>query len=318
MEQQQTPGWQPVIKRVSGIVAIFTWVVAGILALVLVDYAPLSRLWPLDDLRTSLGNDGIIALLVALAMVGIPASIYAGYRHEWTGFGEFRYDKTEQQEIRLKKTLWDWLQLLSALAIPILLAAAGFWFSMQQDQRQRSIEDQRQAIEDQRAQLAALQAYLDQIGTLMLDRNLRTSEEGSDVRQLARARTLTVLDTLDPHRKPRALEFLSEMQLLQAASPDQKPVISLRFADLHQVPLVNRSLLRGADLDRANLNRANLTDSDLSGANLTKTRLYNAKLTRIDLTGANLTNVRGVTEKELEEQAASLEGATMPDGSPHD
>jgi len=30
----------------------------------------------------------------------------------WTGFGE--------------KKLWDWLQLLSALAIPVVLAAAGF------------------------------------------------------------------------------------------------------------------------------------------------------------------------------------------------
>lgn len=318
MEQQRTTGWQPIIRWVSGIVAVFAWVAAGILALVLVDYAPLSRRWALDDLRASLGNDGIVALLVALAMVGIPASIYAGYRHEWTGFGEYRYDKTEQQEIRLKKTLWDWLQLLSTLAIPILLAAAGFWFSTQQDQRQQSTEDQRQAIEDQRAQLAALQAYLDQIGTLMLDRHLRTSEVDSDVRQLARARTLTVLDTLSPSRKPRALEFLSEMQLIQAASPDQKPVISLRFADLREISLVNRALLRGADLDRANLNRANLTDSDLSNANLTKTRLYNAKLSSIDLDGANLTEAMGVTRKELEQQGASLEGATMPDGSTHD
>ena len=34
---------------------------------------------------------------------------------EWTDFGE--------------KTLWDWLQLLSALAIPVVLAVAGFSFT---------------------------------------------------------------------------------------------------------------------------------------------------------------------------------------------
>lgn len=311
-QQQQTSGWRPIVRRASGFVAVAAWLVVGALTLILFDYDPLS------DLRSTVGTDGIVALLVVLAMVGITTSVYAGYRHEWTGFGEYRYGKTDGQEIRLKKTLWDWLQLLSALAIPILLAAAGFWFSMQQDQRQQAIEDQRQQIEDQRAQLAALQAYLDEIGALMLDRDLRTSEVDSDVRQLARARTLTVLDTLSPPRKPRALEFLFEMQLIQAPSPDQKPVISLRFADLHEISLVNRDLLRGADLDRANLNRANLTNSDLSGANLTKTRLYNTRLNGIDLSGANLTNAMGVTEKRLEEQAASLEGATMPDGSPHD
>ena len=53
------------------------------------------------------------------------------------------------------QTVWDWLHLLSALAIPVVLAAAGLWFTAQQDQRQQEIEGQRaqeaQKIEDQRA-----------------------------------------------------------------------------------------------------------------------------------------------------------------------
>jgi len=40
-----------------------------------------------------------------------------------------------------KKSGWDWLDLFSALAIPIVLAAAGFLFQAQLDQRQRQIED---------------------------------------------------------------------------------------------------------------------------------------------------------------------------------
>src|SRR3712207_6406270 len=104
----------------------------------------------------------------------------------WTEFG--------------KKSGWEYLELLSALAIPVVIAVAGFWFTAQQEERQRAIEKQRaeneQRLEDQRAQDAALQAYLDQMGTLLLHENLRNPEEGSEVETLARARTLTVLGRL--------------------------------------------------------------------------------------------------------------------------
>jgi uncharacterized protein YjbI with pentapeptide repeats len=52
----------------------------------------------------------------------------------------------------------------------------------------------------------------------------------------------------------------------------------------------------------ANLFGANLRDSDLREANLK---------------GADLRNAKGVTEKQLEEQATKLKGATMLDGSKH-
>jgi len=104
------------------------------------------------------------------------------------------------------QTVWDWLHLLSALAIPVVLAAIGLWFTAQQDQRQQEIEGQRakqaQKIEDQRAdaerelareraQDEALQAYLSQMGSLLLEKDLRESAMDSEVRTLARARTLT-------------------------------------------------------------------------------------------------------------------------------
>lgn len=75
------------------------------------------------------------------------------------------------------------MQLLSALAIPIVLAAAGFWFTTQQEQRQLQIENQRAAAErdlaKQRAQDEALQGYLDQMSHLLLERDLRNAKEGS-------------------------------------------------------------------------------------------------------------------------------------------
>ena len=67
------------------------------------------------------------------------------------------------------------------------------------------------ALQEERADHATLEAYLDQMGTLLLDRDLHTSEENSDVRRLARARTLVVLDALGPTRQERVLRFLGEV-----------------------------------------------------------------------------------------------------------
>jgi hypothetical protein len=103
------------------------------------------------------------------------------------------------------KTIWEWLQLL---IIPVALAVIGFLFTMQQEWRQHQLEERRaqvaQNLEDQRAQDAALQAYLDQMSNLLLEKDLRESAEGSAVRQLARARTLTVLQTLDLTTRQRS------------------------------------------------------------------------------------------------------------------
>ena len=273
---------------------------------------------------------------------------------DWSGFGE--------------KSGWNWLELVGALAIPVVLAAAGLYFNAQFDQRQRQIEDQRaeveRAIQEQRSQQAALQAYVEQMGTLLLDRDLRGSGEDSDVRRLARARTLVVLDTLDSDRLDRALRFLEETELIQSRPPDRPPIISLKYANLRDLKLSGKQLLKGTDLTQATLSGADLAEAhlegtdlsgahlgsadlrgaylndaslsgaylydtdlrgaDLSGADLSDAggrfesgaRLVRTRLDGADLGGADLTNAR-VTEEQLRE-AASLAGATMPDGSVHD
>jgi hypothetical protein len=65
-----------------------------------------------------------------LTLIGIGVSVTAiivllaigGASLGWTGFGD--------------KTFWDWLELLGTLAIPVVLAAAGLWFTAQQEERQ--------------------------------------------------------------------------------------------------------------------------------------------------------------------------------------
>jgi len=238
----------------------------------------------------------LIGIVVTLTVIIVLLAI-GGASLGWTGFGE--------------KKLWDWLELLSALAIPIVLAAAGFWFTAQQEQRQQAIEDQRaqseRQLEEQRAQDAALQAYLDQMSTLLLEKNLLNPNEDSEVGTLARARTLTVLGRLGPDRKRTVIEFLYDADLIKGGNP----VINLNGADLS-----------GADLYDATLAGANLSGVDLSGANLSGANLDAAFLPGVDLAGANLSGANlsgafGVTEERLEQQSASLGLAIMPDGTGH-
>jgi hypothetical protein len=53
----------------------------------------------------------IIGIVAALTVIVVLLAL-GGASRGWTGFGD--------------KKLWDWLQLLSALAVPVVLAVAGF------------------------------------------------------------------------------------------------------------------------------------------------------------------------------------------------
>jgi uncharacterized protein YjbI with pentapeptide repeats len=81
--------------------------------------------------------------------------------------------------------------------------------------------------------------------------------------------------------------------------------------------------MRGIYLIYANLEGAELSGADLRTSNLTGADLTDADLSSADLNGAckyiddSFTKTRLVSNEELEQQAASLEGATMPDGSKH-
>jgi uncharacterized protein YjbI with pentapeptide repeats len=192
---------------------------------------------------------------------------------KWTGFGG--------------KTVWDWLQLL---IVPLALATIGFLFTVQQDARQQQIENQRAAsdrqIEEQRAQDAALQAYLDQMTALLLEKDLRNSEVGSEVQTLAQARTLTVLERLDPGRKTEVMRFLVAAQLVQSVDGNES-VILLYRADLHGADLRHANL-RGAELSSTDLSYADLSYAEMSRAQLAEANLNNADLSTVGLSDANL------------------------------
>jgi hypothetical protein len=118
-------------------------------------------------------------------------------------------------------TLWDWLKLL---VVPAVIAGGSIWFNRQQRERELEIaREQREReleIADRRGQEEALQAYLDQMSTLLLEKDLRNTEAGSEVRMLARARTLTVLVRLDGYRIEYVVRFLYEAGLIVGERPE--------------------------------------------------------------------------------------------------
>jgi len=259
--------------------------------------------------------------------------IQLGYAHQWTGFGQTKVNN----DIQPAKTLWDWLALL---IVPIVLAIGGYLFS-------RSESRATQAATERRAQDDALQAYLDQVGQLLLDKDppLRQSEEDSEVRTLARARTLSVLARLDGGRKAQVVQFLYELDLITAG----RVIVDLKNADLSGVILMGANLMEvhlskaymfEAKLQGARLQHADLSGADLSGANLHSTKLSEANLSAAilgvinpntaalisanlygaDLSGANLEGIGGgdILLAQLLAQYVSLQGATMPDGQQYE
>jgi uncharacterized protein YjbI with pentapeptide repeats len=334
---------------------------------------------------------------IIIVFVGLIVLIVLGYlfKWDWTGFNNGtsqititspsngNYNATVSQP---SKSLWDWLQLLAVLAMPVVVGFGVAWFTAQQGKvSDRENKDNQQETE--------LQAYINAMSELILEKKLYVSgPQSEDAQKIARVRTLTVLRGLDSTRKASVLQFLSEAglidkykriidlseaQLLEAnlfkanlrganlskvnlsradlsysnllytilrgadLSSANLSNANLRFANLREINLVRADLtcarlvrvklygaklcesdLSGSDLSESDLENANVSGADLSGAKLFKTNLKcanlsNARLDNVDLEGANLKDAIGITIDELEKQAKSLKGATMPDGSIH-
>jgi uncharacterized protein YjbI with pentapeptide repeats len=191
------------------------------------------------------------------------------------------------------------------------------------------------ALDQRRTKHEALQAYLAKISDLLLDKCLhKKSADFDPARVTARLQTLAVLERLDAERKRTVVLFLREAQLInrddRLDSTDVGEVlfyahyVGLRDADLSGANLSGARLtsasgkvpvsLRGANLKDVKLSEAVLSGADLREVDLSGADLREANLSGADLSDANLRGITGVTLPELERQAKSLQGATMPDG----
>jgi Pentapeptide repeats (8 copies) len=278
--------------------------------------------WQLKIKQSPLRSAVIIG--AGLLGIGLIMMLILGYwlNWDWTGLNNYT-PPVKDGNFQRGKTLWDWLQLL---IIPIVLAVGGFLFSQLQKESEQKI-----AGDNQRE--AALQAYIDNLSELLLEKRLREPQTEDEVRTIARVRTLTLLPQLDSRRKASVLKFLYESRLI--LSTGDGPIVDIDGADFSGVDLAGTNLvvvdLRGADLTGANLTEAQLKgarlfNANLKGANLSRAYLAEVDLSAANLTGTNLTEAfllnanlrmtKGVTNEQLK-KARSLKGAKMPDGSTH-
>jgi len=265
------------------------------------------RLW--KRLQAALPRLGIAGLVIALIAGIIAVAYFAGIFPDWTGLPPGAVD-AQGHELPRAKTLWDWLGLL---LVPLVLAVGGYFLTRSENRHALKLQERREEearkLERERAQDAALQAYLDQMTQLLLHEKLRTSQPDDEVRSVARARTLTVLRILDGVRKGVVLQFLYEAKLIGRIKKEQvdgfetiDAIVRLEGASLERAYL-EWAGLRGAHLRAAHLEGANLENAKLDGANLERANLDRANLYAAHLEGANL--------REAHLEGASLVGANL-------
>ncbi len=138
---------------------------------------------------------GIIVILVLVFVVFIFLAYRFGW--DWTGFnsGTSQITITSTSKVNYtatisqpSKSLWDWLGLLAVFAIPAVVGFGAAWFTARQNHdiqiaRAQHENDRRLALENQRETM--LQTYLDKMSELLLQENLRKSQRGDDVANVA-------------------------------------------------------------------------------------------------------------------------------------
>ena len=201
-----------------------------------------------------------------------------------------------------------WLGLFVSAATPLAI----YWFTRQANIRKRETERERQ-------QDAVVADFFGAMKHLILEHNLRGSEDDSNEVVMARTLTLTAFSRLGAkdgdyiRRKGEILQFLHEAGLITKDAPR----INLSEADLTGAYLRGADL-RGASLSEADLSRADLTGAylrgaDLSEADLSEAYLSRANLSRASLRGANLrgADLRGANLSRADLRGAYLRGADL-------
>src|SRR5215208_1334374 len=250
-------------------------------------------------------------------------------------------------------TVRNWLPIVAALLVPLVIALGIWQITWQLDKIENQRAEAERQLAEQRAQDEALQAYLDQMSHLMLDRKLLEAEPGGSVHTLAQARTSTAILILDGEHNESVTHFLinsglavrseDSARLLRGSSLSHAKLsgahlanadlgdADLSDADLSNALLLNANLigtdLSGADLSNAlldnadliaHLANADLSDANLIGADLSRADLSDANLVGANLENANLSSADGITNAELEQQAVSLVGTDMPEGQKYE
>src|SRR5918997_1476901 len=173
-------------------------------------------------------------------------------------------EHSEQQTKRSRlgfrgRTVRGWLPIVGALLVSLVIALGIWAITWQLEKLENQRAEAERELAEQRAQDEVLQAYLDQMSQLILDRNLLEVEQGHPVHEpsdpvhtLAQSRTSTAILRLDAEHNESVTRFLIDSGL--AVHSETSPRL------LRDIPLENAKL-RGAYLFEADLSDAELSEA---------------------------------------------------------
>jgi uncharacterized protein YjbI with pentapeptide repeats len=222
-------------------------------------------------------------------------------------------------------SLWNWLDLSSKLAIPLVVVIAtigfGWWQAHLADQQHKSdqhLADQQhksdQHLADMQQQAAIVQTYVGNMQDLLLHHGLSEFKPGGEVYRVAKEQTILTLGRLDAQHNTTVLQFLQNAGLVGVLDLSNADLSNdyLSGAHLGGIGLIGTTLtaadMTGADLSGATMYGADLSGAHLSGATLTGASLSAASLSGADLSGAHLSNATFV---DADLTGARLNGATL-------
>src|ERR671916_3352286 len=127
-------------------------------------------------------------------------------------------EHSEQQTKRSRlgfrgRTVRGWLPIVGALLVSLVIALGIWAITWQLDKLENQRAEAERELAEQQAQDEALQAYLDQMSQLILERKLLEAEPGDPVHTLAQARTSTIILRLDAEHNESVTRFLSNSGL---------------------------------------------------------------------------------------------------------
>ncbi|WP_051188718.1 pentapeptide repeat-containing protein [[Leptolyngbya] sp. PCC 7376] len=206
-------------------------------------------------------------------------------------------DREQREEIR------EWT---IGLLFPIVVGVGGYWLNQQSEERANAEQEQaqreakkeresreklaKQEREEQREQ-ADLKYYFDRISTLVVENKLAQTEQESETYHIARALTANILRELSTERMNQVMFFLRSLKLTgYVEHTDSEEDIQLEATTLSVLKGIelNDAELENLNAARGNFEGANLQGANLQGANLTRANLTRAKLDKANLERANL------------------------------
>ena len=179
------------------------------------------------------------------------------------GVSTLEYSKESNQEIRPFKTLWDWMQLLF---IPLVLVVGGYFLNRSEKSREIKAAKERANLDREIAKIRneeiALSEYINRMSELIITNNILTLKHAK-LRNVARTRTIAILNRLTEKRITIVINFLKESCLISSKSQNlDNEIVDLKNAELSSFDLSKANLslviLEGANLREANLTGANL------------------------------------------------------------